>query len=238
MRHIEDNECSVISKTRLVEEQSKKLIIKKALNEGEGDPKPLVPGPTDLDDIDGGVKIKTLEANNREAMRNQPKPGKDDSTASVDALLAPKHWPKLGDDVNAPDGDLMAFPEIGSPSRRQKPSPGPEDKQKSQSLLNSGFPEADQTLRLQNEAWDATRFFNSYTGKYHCTCETSFATMKEFERHYLMKARSKRKLQFVLSILLVSQPAVLTSEQMPRMPPLLQECNCTDCPLRVSFRAL
>lgn len=201
MRHIEDNECSVISQSRLLEEQTKKLIIKKALKEGEGDPMPVVPGPTDFDDIDGGVKLNALERNNREAMINQPKPGKEDRTKSVEAMLALKHWPMLGDDLNAPGGDLMSFEEMDSPSRRQKFSTGSDNKQGSLSLSNSGLPEASQTLRFQNEAWDPTRFFNSYTGLYNCTCGMSFATMKEFERHYVMKSRTQRDLQFVLRIL-------------------------------------
>lgn len=198
MRHIEDNECSVISQNRLFEEQSKKLIIKNALKESEEEPMPIVPSSTDLDDIDGGVKVKTLEAINREAMRNQPKPIRNESTAAADVLLSRKHWPKLGDDMNSSSGDLMTFTEIDNPHRRQKSS---ESMQGCQSLSNTGIPDAGQTLRLYNEGWDATRFFNSYTGRYTCTCGASFATMKQFERHYVMKARMTRNLQFVLSIL-------------------------------------
>lgn len=199
MRHIEDNECSVISQTRLFEEQSKKLIIKNALKEGEEEPMPIVPGSTDLDDIDGGVKVKSLEATNREAMRRQPKTTKDEPTADV--LLARKHWPKLGDDVNSSEGDLMTFSENSNHYRGRRSS---EDQQGSQSLSNTVIPEAGQTLRLYNEGWDATRFFNSYTGRYTCTCGASFATMKEFESHYVMKARMKRNLQFVTLVFFAS----------------------------------
>ena len=100
MRHIEDNECSVISQTRLLQEKSKKLMIKEVLKAGEGNPMPVVPEHSDLDDIDGGVKVDRLEATNREAMMHQPKPGQDDPTSSVDAMLGLKHWPKLSDKEN------------------------------------------------------------------------------------------------------------------------------------------
>lgn len=203
MRHIEDNECSVISQTRLLQEKTKKLMIKEALKAGEGTPMPVVPDPTDLDDIDGGVKVDRLNTINREAMMHQPKPGQDDPTASVDAMLGLKHWPKLPEKGNAAPGELMSFSDAGSPSkdRKQGSSTVSEANQQHPSrggLFSGGLPEAGETLRLLDGKWDATKFFNSFTGKYVCICDSSFATMKEFEHHVLMKSKAKRNIQYVL----------------------------------------
>ena len=206
MRHIEDNECSVITQTRLLQEQSRKLIIKEALKAGEGVPLPVVPDPADLDDIDGGVKVDLLEAENRQAMVNQPKPGEDDPTASVDAMLALKHWPKLGEKgksaYNVPASDLMAFSDGGSPwDDNQGESSVQESSQKpttlNKGMFGNGLPNAGQTLRLLDDKWDATKFFNSFTGKYVCICGTSFTGMKEFEQHVLMKSKAKRNVRYV-----------------------------------------
>lgn len=202
MRHIEDNDCAVISQTRLLQEQSKKLIIKEALKAGEGESMPVVPLPADLDDVDGGVRVDLLETENRKAMMNQPRPGKDDPTASVDAMLALKHWPNLGEKgptaCEQPASDLMAFSDSGSLSKEEqgsstleKSSPG------GGGIFNGGLPDAGQTLRLLDDKWDATKFFNSYTGKYTCICSTTFTAMKDFEHHVLMKSKAKRNVQYV-----------------------------------------
>lgn len=126
MRHIEEDECPEIDRTRLIQEQSKKILIKEALKAGQGRPMPIIPeDKNDFDDIDGGVKLSPRELENREAMMNQPKPPRDDDdddTASIStsAYLSHKHWPKLGGEnsnENAPShgtapSDLMAFSEL------------------------------------------------------------------------------------------------------------------------------
>lgn len=198
MRHIEDNECSVISQTRLLQEKSKKLMIKEALKAGEGNPMPVVPEQSDLDDIDGGVKVDRLEATNREAMMYQPKPGQDDPTASVDAMLGLKYWPKLSDKENVAPGELMSFSDAGSPFKDKKQGSSTASEAPRGGLFNGGLPEAGQTLRLLDGKWDATKFFNSFTGKYVCICGVSFDTMKEFEHHSLMKSRAKNNVRYVL----------------------------------------
>lgn len=203
MKHIEDNECSVISQTRLLQEQSKKFMIKEALKAGEGPPMPVIPNPADLDDIDGGVKINFLDLENRQAMAYQPKPGRDDPTASVDAMLALKHWPALGDSrgqatFGMPMCDLMAFSDAGD--NEEPPSTVEASPTRGKGSFGAGMPEAGQTLRLLDDKWDATKFFNSFIGKYVCICGSSFPTMKEFEEHVLMKSKAKRNVQYVLPI--------------------------------------
>ncbi|ODM19497.1 hypothetical protein SI65_04481 [Aspergillus cristatus] len=198
MKHIEDNECSVISQTRLLQEQSKKFMIKEALRGGEGPRMPVIPNSADLDDIDGGVKLSFLDLGNREAISFQPKPGRDDPTASVDAMLALKHWPALGDSrgqatFGVPMSDLMAFSDAGDNEERLSAvgaSPA-----RGKGSFGAGTPEAGQTLRLLDDTWDATKFFNSFIGKYICVCGSSFPTMKEFEEHVLMKSKAKRNVQ-------------------------------------------
>lgn len=198
MRHIEDNECSIISQTRLLQEKSKKLMIKEALKAGEGSPMPVVPEHSDLDDIDGGVKVDRLEATNREAMMNQPKRGQDDPTASFDAMLGLKHWPKLSDKKNVAPGELMSFSDAGSPSKSRKQGSSVVSEASRGGLFNGRLPESGQTLRLLDREWDATKFFNSFTGKYVCICGVSFDTMKEFEHHSLMKSKAKNNIRYAL----------------------------------------
>lgn len=205
MKHIEDNECSVISQTRLLQEQSKKFMIKEALKAGEGPPMPVIPNPTDLDDIDGGVKINFLDLGKRQAMAYQPKPGRDDPTASVDAMLALKHWPALGESrgqatFGMPTSDLMAFSDAGDD--KEPPSTMEASPIHGKGSFGAGIPEAGQTLRLLDDKWDATKFFNSFIGKYVCICGSSFPTMKEFEEHVLMKSKAKRKVQYGLTFYL------------------------------------
>lgn len=212
MKHIEDNECSVISQTRLLQEQSKKFMIKEALKGGEGPPMPVIPHPADLDDIDGGVKLNLLEPENGEAMAYQPKPGRDDPTASVDAMLALKHWPALRDSrgqatYGMPMSDLMAFSDAGSPNQGtlslagggQQASPT-----RVKGTFGTGAPEPGQALRLLDDKWDATKFFNSFIGKYVCVCGSSFSSMKEFEEHVLMKSKAKRNIQYVFTDIYLS----------------------------------
>ncbi|OJJ37583.1 hypothetical protein ASPWEDRAFT_67784 [Aspergillus wentii DTO 134E9] len=212
MRHIEEDECPAISKTRLLQEQSKKLIIKEALKAGEGSPMPIIPNPVDFDDIDGGVKVNMLEMENREAMAHQPKPGEVDPTASVDAMLALKHWPQLGEqrkmgsEAASPGSDLMAFsdfsPSVRSPSvwkgkekARSVTETEVQSPTREEGPFGVGLPDAGQMLRIMNESWDPTKFFNSFSGKYACPCGALFTGMKEFEEHILMKSRARRNMQ-------------------------------------------
>jgi len=205
MKHIEDNECSVISQTRLLQEQSKKFMIKEALRGGEGPPMPVIPNPADLDDIDGGVKLGFLDLGDREAIAFQLKQGRDDPTASVDAMLALKHWPALGGSrgqttFRMPMSDLMAFSDAGD--NEGSPLTVEASPARGKGSFGAGTPEAGQTLRLLDDKWDPTKFFNSFIGKYVCICGSSFISMKEFEEHVLMKSKAKRNVQYVLSLYL------------------------------------
>ena len=205
MRHIEDNECPKISNIRLLREQSKKIFIKEALERGQGDNLPIVPDPKDFDDIDGGVKLDPLEKSNREAMVNRPKVNEEDQTESVSSLLARRHWPRIGEQPGpmGEDDDLMEF----SPSR-DKASKGEEGATQQETIQRGPFginflPDAGQTLRMLDEHWDSTKFFNSFNGKYICPgCGAGFAAMKEFEEHVLASSRGKKNVQCVFSDLL------------------------------------
>ncbi|KAE8406790.1 hypothetical protein BDV37DRAFT_280400 [Aspergillus pseudonomiae] len=212
MAHIEKDECSTIRHVHLLQEQSKKMMIREALDAGEGMSLPIIPPQgtledADYDDTDGGVMLKTGQAasramSNREALSNQPKPGQDDPTASVSAMLALKHWPALG--ANATKGtsvapsDLLAFSELSISTATGKDNKSWKGKEPVRSTTNAvssqrpfgigTLPPGD-TLRMLDRAWDATKFFDSFTGQYICPCKRSFATMAEFENHVLRKSR-------------------------------------------------
>lgn len=204
MRHIEDYECSKITPTRLLREQSKKLLIKQALSDGPREHLPIVPHPMDFDDIDGGVKLNPAELRNREAMQNQPKFGEDDPTSSVSALLALKHWPALevptGDEGSE---DLMRFSadsesvvignETGIPVVESGAVEAAAVEASKPGLFASdSMVDAGQTLRLINGSWDPTRWFNSFSGKYVCpSCGERFSQMNEFEEHILAESHSR-----------------------------------------------
>ncbi|KAA8648184.1 hypothetical protein EYZ11_000552 [Aspergillus tanneri] len=212
MRHIEENECSEITRTRLLQEQSKKLMIKEALQGGEGLPMPVIPEPADVDDIDGGVKIDLLTAENQEAMQNQPgMSDSDDLPAQFSANLALKHWPRLGKgsaDRDAPM-DLLSFPDLSVASSSKgnsawkgkgKAVVGSVKGSKSQKggevrPFGAGVPDAGQTLRILDERWDATNFFNSFSGKYVCPCNAAFKHKIDFEKHVLLKSKNNRDVQ-------------------------------------------
>lgn len=211
MRHIEDNECSHISNIRLLREQSKKLFIKEALNAGKGENLPVVPDPKDFDDIDGGVKLDPAQLN-RHAMMNQPKLGEDDPTASISSFLALKHWPRLGEQGRPVDegDDLMELSPNSNlvwKGRGRANPPGsanPPESNEQQEVSQPGpfginfLPDAGQTLRMLDEHWDSTKFFNSFNGRYICPgCSAGFPAMKEFEEHILSKSRGKREMQYV-----------------------------------------
>ncbi|EAW14507.1 putative C2H2 finger domain protein [Aspergillus clavatus NRRL 1] len=214
MRHIEDDECPGITRARLLQEKSKKLIIKQALKVGEGSPMPIIPGPSDNDDIDGGVKVdpNPLEYDNREAMAHQPKLGEHDPTASVSAMLALKHWPQPPGRARAAVGavpvELMAFSELAivngtraqgwkgkEPLRAIQESAEQEENQGHRPFGVAATFDAGQTLRTLQSNWDATNFFNSYSGEYVCPCGARFNTMKEFEEHMIMKSQGGRGMQ-------------------------------------------
>ncbi|KAB8239229.1 putative C2H2 finger domain protein [Aspergillus alliaceus] len=215
MHHIESGQCAEISQVHLLQEQSKKLLIKEALNAGEGLSLPVIPArdggddtDTDRDDADGGVmlrigKVPSRELVNREAMNNQPKPGEDDPTASVSAMLALKHWPTL--DGKSPRGnnaaatsELMVFSDLGISSAKEKenatwkgkePARAVPDTKLQERPFGVGTPEVGDTLRMLDRSWDASKFFNTFTGEYVCPCKKGFACLAEFEMHVLIKSR-------------------------------------------------
>lgn len=199
MHHIETNECPEISSSRLIREQSKKLIIKEALNAGQGENLSILADPDNLDDIEGGVRVLSLdrEKENREAVANQPKPqlGKLDPTADIESSLSIKHWPKLGKEEQKAPSDLMGFtPDSKKSGIGQEnvhvivPDRG--------DFGPGGLPDAGQTLRLIDQNWDTTHFFNSFSGDYVCPgCNASFREMKDFEEHVLNKSRRRGGIQ-------------------------------------------
>ncbi|GFF83711.1 hypothetical protein IFM61606_07236 [Aspergillus udagawae] len=207
MRHIEDDECPEITKRRLLEERSKKIMIKQALGGGVGSPLPIIPCPGDLDDVDGGVKVNTLEYDNREAMVNQPEPGDDGS-----ARLSQKHWPELKTAAkaratdNPTPADLMALSELAitdqgrdgdwkGKGRLITIAESEREKDENERSFDVGGPDAGQILRFLQHNWDPINFFDSYSGEYVCPCNARFKTMKVFEEHMLMKSQGARGME-------------------------------------------
>lgn len=201
-----------------MKEQSKKLMIKEALKAGEGSPMPLIPDPAEADDVDGGVKISSLEQKNREAMMNQPfAVHAANFVAHASADLATQHWPTLTGststrvtDENLPR-DLMSLSELEISSSRDKESSIWKGKARAGSAVGGeslpkerpfgvSLADAGQTLRVLDERWDATSFLNSFSGEYMCPCGAGFDRRESFEEHVLMKSRSKNAVQYAPSI--------------------------------------
>ncbi|KAH8429479.1 putative C2H2 finger domain protein [Aspergillus melleus] len=209
MRHIEDGECPVISQFMLLKERSKKMMIKEALNAGEGSPMPLIPDPAEADDINGGVKIQSAEERNREAMMNQPFVVRAGATGFTSAALATEHWPALNGSIKVSDEDLpydvlnLSGLDISSQENKSLVWKG---KARAASTLSGESvlgdrqfaiapPNAGQTLRLMDQRWDAINFLNSFSGEYVCPCGTAFKIREDFEEHVLSKSRSNRMAQ-------------------------------------------
>lgn len=222
MRHIEENECGGISHTRLLQEQTKKIIIKDALKAGEGAPKALIPHASDFDDIEGGVEINMRQPTNPAAITHQPLAVKDDASSM--------HWLKLGDESSsgnsAAERDLLVFstvsqspgecnnrdstvkqtespdffaPDTGDISvahtstAPMQPQNGPDPQNSTAFGLDLDDPSF--TLRLLHENWDPTRFVNSFSGAYICPCGAGFQDLKKFEYHVLNESQKQRIMQ-------------------------------------------
>ncbi|KAL2002283.1 hypothetical protein VTN02DRAFT_261 [Thermoascus thermophilus] len=89
----------------------------------------------------------------------------------VDRKLVDKHWPKLGTqpaEATAParpSGDRAGFGRL---------------------------PDTGEIIKAFLPHWDATRYFNSFTGLYDCPCGGTFTRMKDLEEHVMEKARHKQ----------------------------------------------
>lgn len=220
MRHIEEDRCPKIDRVVLVQEQSRKYLVKAALKAHEENP--LFPLREDADDSEGGgVKLSSLELENREAIMNQPKPvdnkdNDDDNDTNSDA--ANMHWPKLGDSRKATPNDLTDFNKLSvkddsengtdkgkaradstsqpkGPWNRETPKKNAPGQTKGSFGLDP-VPNIGSTLRTLNEKWDPTAFFNSFTGFYDCPCGGSYGNMQEFQEHVLKKTRARRSVQY------------------------------------------
>ncbi|KAI9037860.1 putative C2H2 finger domain protein [Aspergillus affinis] len=205
MRHIEENKCPVISQFVLLKEKSKKLMIKEALKEGEGSPMPLIPDPAEADDIDGGVKILSIESRRREAILSQPSLVKAGDSGYASAALATRHWSTLGgssrsselpsDIIDLTGLDISSNQE-NQPSWRVKGRVAPTEASVSEIRpFGIATPDAGQTLRLLDARWDPTNFLNSFSGEYVCPCGMKFSAQADFEEHVLCKSRSKNAVQ-------------------------------------------
>lgn len=213
MRHIERGECPKIKPMRVLQEQSKKLMIKEALSAGESYPMPVIPNPSEAAELEiegGSVSLNPREAANREAMSNQPSRAGQISASAISAMLALKHWPALGDKA-AGDSAAVAnlMDSIDLPLRedkgwREKENQVPvnhialsEVSPMSPRTFGVGIPEAGQTIRAFDQTWDPTRWFNSFRGEYVCGCGKGFAQREKFEEHVLQKAPMAGQVQYV-----------------------------------------
>ncbi|GES60038.1 C2H2 finger domain protein [Aspergillus terreus] len=211
MRHVEQGECPIIKPMRVLQEQSKKLMIKEALHAGESYSMPVIPNPSDAAELDidgGGVSLNPREAANREAMSNQPsRPGKE-APSTISAMLALKHWPALGD--KAADDSAAAVNLLDSIDLPLRDNKGWREKENqipvnpialseispvSSRTFGVGIPEAGQTIRAFHQSWDPTKWFNSFSGEYMCPCGKGFAQREKFEEHVLQKAPMARQVQ-------------------------------------------
>ncbi|KAF9892479.1 hypothetical protein FE257_001588 [Aspergillus nanangensis] len=197
MRHVEQDECPVITPQRVLQEQSKKMLIKEVLATGEGLSMPAIPSSFRLVDMDGGVRLET-EASGREALMNQPFNSPPSTTS---AMLTMKHWPTI-ESTNSASSDLIDMSETeltNNKSQRGWHSLGSQAgsviESNPRQPFSVGIPEAGQTIRAFHRAWDPTNFFDSFSGDYVCPCGRAFVDMKDFEQHVLAKSQMCHQVQ-------------------------------------------
>ncbi|KAL4889522.1 hypothetical protein BDV59DRAFT_210311 [Aspergillus ambiguus] len=215
MGHVEQRACPGITPTRILQDQSKKLLIKEALQAGEGYPTLVFPDPnaagpaTSEPDNDGGVALNARQLANREAMRNQPPRPSDADVSTITAMMAQKHWPDLGekgaaDSVSA--AGLLDSQDVSDMHEKKawrekecsiqtQPVAPSEPSLASPRTFGVGIPEAGQTIRAFHRSWDATQWFDSFSGEYVCPCGKGFAQREKFEEHVLQKAPMARRVQ-------------------------------------------
>ncbi|KAI9368684.1 hypothetical protein BJX61DRAFT_546291 [Aspergillus egyptiacus] len=218
MRHIENGECPEIHQDVLLIEQSKKLLVKEAL-----DITPLPAAVTETVDGegDGGVPIYRLLESNKEAMANQPGRGSK-SDASVE--LADKHWPELPKEkgetgLEKAMGELLGLSQSSIRDKTAEKESGVwKDTGREPSVVgteltygnsqSAGSASASVSasastvsvnlgdeLRKIYKFWDPERFFDGFSGQYICPCGKGCTTLKDFERHVLAKSQGTRRMQ-------------------------------------------
>ncbi|KAL5335421.1 hypothetical protein BJX70DRAFT_390702 [Aspergillus crustosus] len=224
MRHLEGGECSIITKERLLFEQSKKFMRKEAIESAE-DPAPKLFSDDQDDDPDGGVDLlMTPSEKNREAMANQPKPGMGQSP-SMSQSLADSHWPALpGENMAELEKqmeDLMSFTEISTPNDKMKENVVWKGKSHEATVVGSdvtyhtnsgsgsastvlsaqsiGPPDAGLLLQKLYKDWDSKNFIDEFTGEYVCPCGRRMIEEKVFAQHVLNKSKGARRMQIFQS---------------------------------------
>ncbi|KAL2864509.1 putative C2H2 finger domain protein [Aspergillus lucknowensis] len=219
MRHIENGECPEITQDQLQFEQSKRILLKEALDVAStvGLPLPRAEEGSGSDNEEaGGVPItqSLLEAN-REAMANQPMFGGNDEDTTVSTQLVDKHWPKLArqGDTGLEDAmsDLMVFTQTSTSKNRDGDQESTSWKGKGRELSIAGSeltyrshsttvstiepPDPAIQLRQMYKDWKPENFFDPFTGEYVCACGKRCRTEKAFEQHVLSKNKGNRRMQ-------------------------------------------
>ncbi|PYI02793.1 C2H2 finger domain protein [Aspergillus sclerotiicarbonarius CBS 121057] len=182
VRHVEDDECNEIPMTRLLHEQSKRLLIREALKTGEGDGLPF-PDPDGLDEVDGGVKLNAsslldMDSDNDKIMS----PASQRSTmTSQDPLPEMRR--------------LSINSGVSNNSKGRATSVAGSSKQDNSDPFGVNKIDAGHTIRSLDKTWDPMNFFDSFRGKFVCSCEDEFLTIKDFENHVIEKTNGKRSMQ-------------------------------------------
>ncbi|OJJ66956.1 hypothetical protein ASPBRDRAFT_78888 [Aspergillus brasiliensis CBS 101740] len=190
VNHVESGDCPNIPLSSLLQEQSKRLLFRETLKTGEeesADPDPQ--------DDNGGVRLEQnlleMDFDNDEATRSM--------VSGVSGLSLNSKDPEWRDKAS------MASPSMASGMRRQSidsrvsvgrmsasgagpPSPGPN------SAFGINF-DAGHTLRILDQNWDPTVYFNSFSGKFICPCKAEFSSMKDFEEHVVVKTNQNKSIQ-------------------------------------------
>ena len=205
VRHVEEDECDEIPMTRLLHEQSKRLLIREALKTGEGDGLPF-PDPDSLDEVDGGVKLdgstSILDMENDSDVISSPALQRmPDHRSSLSTVFA-------FEDNKGAVGQSKTSKDPLSAMERLSINCGVSDNSKGKATSAVGLSKQDvsdpfgvnkvsagHTLRSLDKTWDPINFFDTFRGKYVCPCDDEFLTSKDFESHVIEKTNGKRSVQ-------------------------------------------
>ncbi|RAL04810.1 putative C2H2 finger domain protein [Aspergillus ibericus CBS 121593] len=205
VRHVEDDECDEIPMTRLLHEQSKRLLIREALRTGEGGGL-VFPDPDGPDEVDGGVKLNAsaslldMDHGNDKIMsptsqqRNNPSSILSPSFAFKDRKGA------AGKSVTSEDPlpeirRLSINPGVSNNNNGRAPSAVGSSRQRNSNSHGVSQVDAGHTIRTLDKTWEPMNFFDTFRGKFVCPCEDEFLTSKDFEEHVIEKTNGKRSLQ-------------------------------------------
>lgn len=181
------------------------MMIKEALRAGEGDTELVIPDPddrTNSSEPSGGVSVANLledlsiSGTPEKALSLEKEP-----VSAIKARIAMNPLSSVGTNSS---NDLLDFDDQLSTDMNGSQATVWGAKSTSGLIPISprtfgvGIPEAGQTIRAFNPGWESSRFFDSLSGRYVCTCGHGFVKLEKFEEHLIHKAQKNQRVRYVL----------------------------------------